>query len=55
MIGTIWAHLKSMIKGLTEDFFYELEIYLVHFPMNIAVTGKEVVVKSFLGDYSRIY
>ena len=31
MMGTIWAHLKNMIKGLTEDFVYELEIYHVHF------------------------
>ena len=24
MIGTIWAHLKNMIKGVGEDFVYEL-------------------------------
>jgi len=63
MIGTIWAHLKNMIKGAGEDFVYELEVCNVHFPMNVKVEpasqesgvvsrescGK-VVIKSFLGE-----
>ncbi|MFH0712158.1 MAG: 50S ribosomal protein L6 [archaeon] len=62
MIGTIWAHLKNMIKGVGENFVYELEICNIHFPMNVSVvettekgtgirnqnSGK-VVIKSFLG------
>ena len=50
MIGTIWAHLKNMIKGISEEFVYELEICNVHFPMNVKVEGSEVVIKSFLGE-----
>ncbi len=61
MIGTIWAHLKNMIKGVGEDFVYELEICNVHFPMNVSVakategdrkqvTGDRVIIKSFLGE-----
>ncbi len=49
MIGTIWAHLKNMIKGIGEDFVYELEICNVHFPMNVKVIEDKVVIKSFLG------
>ena len=33
MIGTIWAHLKNMLKGIEEDFVYTLEVCNVHFPM----------------------
>ena len=50
MIGTVWAHLKNMIKGINEEFVYELEICNVHFPMNVKVQGNEVVIKSFLGE-----
>lgn len=50
MMGTINAHLKNMIKGLSEDFVYELEICHVHFPMNVSAQGDSVVIKSFLGE-----
>ena len=58
MIGTIWAHLKNMIKGVGEDYVYTLEVCNVHFPMNVKAEGDKVVIKSFLGEtterYSRI-
>lgn len=50
MIGTIWANVNNMIKGLSEDFVYELEICNAHFPMNVKLEGNEVVIKSFLGE-----
>jgi len=50
MIGTIWAHLKNAVKGLNENFVYELEICNVHFPMNVKAEGEKVVIKSFLGE-----
>jgi len=50
MMGTIDAHLRNMIKGVKEDFNYDLEICNVHFPMNVKVEGDIVVIKSFLGE-----
>ena len=50
MIGTAWAHLKNMIKGVTEDFVYTLEVCNVHFPMNVKMEGNKIVIKSFLGE-----
>ena len=50
MIGTIWAHLKNMVKGIGEDFVYELEVCNVHFPMNVKVDGDKITIKSFLGE-----
>jgi len=50
MIGTIWAHLKNMVKGVGEDFVYELEVCNVHFPMNVKVDGDKITIKSFLGE-----
>lgn len=50
MIGTIWAHLKNMVKGVAEDFVYELEVANVHFPMNVKAEEDKVTIKSFLGE-----
>jgi len=50
MIGTIWAHLKNMIKGVGEDYVYTLEVCNVHFPMNVKAEGEKVTIKSFLGE-----
>lgn len=50
MMGTIWAHLKNMVKGVGEDFVYELEICNVHFPMNVKQEGNKIIIKSFLGE-----
>ncbi|MGK0232085.1 MAG: large subunit ribosomal protein L6 [Patescibacteria group bacterium] len=50
MIGTFWAHIKNMIKGVTEGFEYKMEVCNVHFPMNVKIQGNTVVIKSFLGE-----
>lgn len=50
MIGTIEAHVRNMIRGLENDFVYELEIASVHFPMTVKVEENNVSIKSFLGE-----
>ncbi len=50
MIGTIWAHINNMIKGVGEEFVYKMEVCNVHFPMNVKLEGDKVVIKSFLGE-----
>ncbi len=50
MIGTIWAHISNMIKGVGEEFIYKLEICNVHFPMNVKIEGDKVIIKSLLGE-----
>lgn len=49
-LGTFWAHINNMIKGVQEDFVYKLEVCNVHFPMNVKVEGEKVIIKSFLGE-----
>ncbi len=49
-IGSIKSHIKNMIKGVSEGYVYEMKICSGHFPMNVAVAGKEFVVKNFLGE-----
>jgi large subunit ribosomal protein L6 len=52
MIGTVTAHIKNMIKGLTKKFKYKLQISNVHFPMTVTLdkSKNELVIKNFLGE-----
>ena len=50
--GTMKAHIRNMIKGLTEGFKYKLQIANVHFPMNVSHNKEtnEIIIKNFLGE-----
>ncbi len=49
-LGTIRAHIRNMVRGVDEGHTYRLKICSGHFPMNVAVSGKEFSVKNFLGE-----
>jgi len=50
--GTYASHIKNMIIGVTEGFFYKLAIVHAHFPMQVAITkdGDAVSVSNFLDE-----
>jgi len=52
MAGTYASHLKNMIAGVKEGFFYKLKVVHAHFPMQVAVIsdGGGVSVSNFLGE-----
>ena len=50
MIATFKAHLKNMIKGVTEGHFYTLKVCSGHFPMNVSVNNNELTIKNFIGE-----
>lgn len=50
MVNTFEAHLKNMVRGAQEGHLYKLKICSGHFPMTVTVTGKDFVVKNFLGE-----
>lgn len=50
IINTFRSHLKWMLKGVEEPFVYQVKICSSHFPMNVAIEGKKIVVKNFLGE-----
>lgn len=52
MLYTIAAHVRNMFLGVTEGHYYEMKICAAHFPMNVTVSGKELIVKNFLGENS---
>jgi large subunit ribosomal protein L6 len=50
MLKTFKAHLKNMVKGVTEKYTYKLKICSGHFPMNVSKEGNRLIVKNFLGE-----
>ncbi len=50
ILGTIAAHIRNMIKGVTEGYTYKLKAVYKHFPINLSVEGNQVVIKNFYGE-----
>ena len=49
-VGSITAHIKNMIKGVTEGFTYKMRIVYTHFPITVKVEGDKVFIHNFLGE-----
>lgn len=49
-MGTVKAHIRNMLKGITEGHVYRLKICSGHFPMNVSVSGNTLTVKNFFGE-----
>jgi len=49
-VGSWVAHIKNMLKGVKEGYEYKMKISHVHFPMNVSVEGKKIIIKNFLGQ-----
>ena len=49
-VGTITSLIKNMIRGVSEGYEYKLKICSSHFPMNVSLSGKELLIKNFLGE-----
>ena len=50
VLGSTAAHIRNMAKGVSKGFAYRLKICSGHFPMSVAIEGKQVVVRNFLGE-----
>jgi len=49
-VGTVAAHVKNMITGVTKGYCYVLTINYVHFPMTVEIKDKRVIIRNFLGE-----
>lgn len=50
LVGTFIAHIKNMVKGVTEGFEYKMKTVYSHFPIKTSVKGNEVIIENFLGE-----
>jgi large subunit ribosomal protein L6 len=52
LVGTVIAHLKNMIIGVTKSFTYKLKVVFSHFPISVKVQGDRVIIENFGGEHS---
>lgn len=52
MVGTLASHINNMMKGVVDGFEYRMKVVYSHFPMQIKVEGKKLVIGNFLGEKS---
>ncbi|MBD3190553.1 MAG: 50S ribosomal protein L6 [Candidatus Heimdallarchaeota archaeon] len=50
MVGTVTAHVRNMVVGVTKGYTYKLTIVYSHFPISVDVQGKEVIIKNLYGQ-----
>jgi len=50
MIGTFSSHINNMMKGVTQGFEYRMKVVYSHFPMQLKVEGKKLLIGNFLGE-----
>ena len=51
ILYTFAAHLRNMITGTAYGFRYEMKICAAHFPMNVSVSGSQLIIKNFIGEH----
>jgi large subunit ribosomal protein L6 len=52
VINSFIAHVNNMIKGVQQPYQYRLKICSGHFPMNVSISGDQLIIKNFLGEKS---
>lgn len=55
MNGTLAAHIRNMIWGVTDGYTYGLKAVYSHFPMKVTVKGDRVEVTNYLGGHAARY
>lgn len=50
MINTFVAHIKNLMKGVTEGFEYKMKICFIHFPISLKKQGSTLVIENFMGE-----
>lgn len=49
-LGTVAAHLKNMIRGVSKGYVYKMKIVFAHFPINVSIEGNKIIIKNFAGE-----
>jgi len=52
LLGTFKAHLKNMIKGVTQGYECKMKTVFSHFPIKNSVEGNHLLIQNFLGERS---
>jgi len=50
VINTVRKHLENIVVGFSQGYEYKMKVVFSHFPMNLQVSGKQVVINNFTGE-----
>jgi large subunit ribosomal protein L6 len=50
LIGTYKAHIRNMVKGVTQGYECKMKTVFSHFPIKTTVDGKYLMIQNFLGE-----
>ncbi len=50
LVGTIDAHIRNMITGVTKGYSYKMKIVFSHFPISVKIQDKSVLIENFTGE-----
>jgi len=50
LIGTFKAHIRNMIKGVTQGYECSMKTVFSHFPIKSSVEGNHLLIQNFLGE-----
>lgn len=50
LIGTFKAHLRNMMKGVTQGYECKMKTVFSHFPIKTSVEGNYLIIQNFLGE-----
>jgi len=50
LIGTYKAHIRNMIKGVTQGYECQMKTVFSHFPIKTSVEGNKLLIQNFLGE-----
>jgi large subunit ribosomal protein L6 len=50
MSGTMEAHVKNMVRGVTDGFVYSMKVVYSHFPIQLKQQGDRLEINNFLGE-----
>jgi large subunit ribosomal protein L6 len=50
LIGTYKAHVRNMVKGVTQGYECTMKTVFSHFPIKTSVDGKYLMIQNFLGE-----
>jgi large subunit ribosomal protein L6 len=50
LIGTFKAHIKNMIKGVTQGYELQMKTVFSHFPIKTSIEGNQLIIQNFLGE-----
>lgn len=50
VVGSIIAHVRNMIHGVTKGYTAKLRIVYSHFPFTIKVEGGNIMIQNFIGE-----